>query len=568
MSTRFNLCHDPWVVVLDERQARHEVGLIDAFRHADRWRAVAGEMPTQQAAILRLLLAILYRALRHDAYPDEAQAEWGEWWRGGLPVERIVGYLSEHEQRFELFDGAAPFMQVADLRTAKGSTSGLNKLIAEIPDGEQYFTTRAGRGLKSISAAEAARWLVHVHAFDPSGIKTGAVGDERVRGGKGYPIGIGWSGNVGLVLAEGRSLAETLLLNFVHESPSPEQDTAPWERAPATAAEDVSMASRPGPVGLLTWQSRRIRLISDSEGRVVDAIVCQGDRIGAQNRHRQEFSTAWRRSQNQEKSGVHGAVVYMPVTHMPERAVWRGLGALLSGASGKGAPKENSERLLPPVVEWLAGLTYKGRLDEDHPVRFRAVGAEYKNNSAVIGSVTDDAMALRAAVLTDAQLRTAVVDAVAATDLAVLALRNLAGNLAQAAGGNTEGPRANAGEEAWHALDQPFRHWAAGLTSESDISAALTQWHVSAFSELRAIADRLIREASDQAWIGREVAVGNKKSHLDSSLADVWFRSGLRKALDRAAPTKAKGEAEEQTDDSGGGPDSSGRPDDTLKESQ
>ena len=34
--------------------------------------------------------------------------------------------------------------------------------------------------LTQISPAEAARWLVNVHAFDPSGIKSGAVGDATV----------------------------------------------------------------------------------------------------------------------------------------------------------------------------------------------------------------------------------------------------------------------------------------------------------------------------------------------------------------------------------------------------
>lgn len=172
-------------------------------------------------------------------------------------------------------------MQVAGLHTATGATSGLSKLIAEVPDGAPYFTTRAGDGLSHVGPAEAARWVVHCQAFDPSGIKSGAVGDPRVKGGKGYPIGVGWCGNLGLVIAEGRDLAETLLLNLVLDHPSTAEDVPVWEREePLTAAVDPVLATRGrshGPVELLVWQSRRIRLIPRDDGNVVDALVWDVD---------------------------------------------------------------------------------------------------------------------------------------------------------------------------------------------------------------------------------------------------------------------------------------------------
>ena len=40
---------------------------------------------------------------------------------------------------------------------------------------------RAEKTLKSLSYAEAARRLVTIQAYDYSGIKSGAVGDPRVR---------------------------------------------------------------------------------------------------------------------------------------------------------------------------------------------------------------------------------------------------------------------------------------------------------------------------------------------------------------------------------------------------
>ncbi|MGV7400563.1 type I-E CRISPR-associated protein Cse1/CasA, partial [Mycobacterium kansasii] len=87
----------------------------------------------------------------------------------------------------DLFDPVAPFFQVAGLRTAKDDVFSLDRIVADVPNGEPLFTTRSGADLARMAPAEAARWLVHAHAFDPSGIKSGALGDDTVKGGKGYP---------------------------------------------------------------------------------------------------------------------------------------------------------------------------------------------------------------------------------------------------------------------------------------------------------------------------------------------------------------------------------------------
>ena len=76
-------------------------------------------------------------------------------------------------------------------------------------------------GISSISVAEAAQMVVHVMAYDYSGIKSGAVGDPRVKGGKGYPTGIGWAGWLGGTLLKGANLKETLLLNYVPQREKP-----------------------------------------------------------------------------------------------------------------------------------------------------------------------------------------------------------------------------------------------------------------------------------------------------------------------------------------------------------
>jgi CRISPR system Cascade subunit CasA len=202
-------------------------------------RTIACELATQTFAILRLALAVLHRAT--DGPPG--QAAWQALWRDTrLPLTDIADYLDIVRDRFDLLHPRQPFYQVADLRPGKATAFGLERLIADVPNGLPFLTTRAGPGLASIPPGEAARWLVHCQAFDPSGIKTGAVGDPRVKGGRGYPIGVACVGALGGVHLEGATLRETLLLNLLPVAPgwqrADNRDLPVWERPPQVAAEE------------------------------------------------------------------------------------------------------------------------------------------------------------------------------------------------------------------------------------------------------------------------------------------------------------------------------------------
>ena len=193
----------------------------------------------------------------------------------------------------------------------KDEVFGLDKIVADVPDGEPLFTTRSAANLSWMNAAEAARWLVHVHAFDPSGIKSGAVGDATVKKGKGYPIGPGWSGQIGGVLPQGNDLRQTLVLNLVARDVDTyvriggHDDVPPWERDP----DGPAWAERPprGAIDLYTWQTRRVRLVGDRDG-VVGVVLANGDKIQPQNRHGLEPHTAWRYSEPQSKKLQDGRV--------------------------------------------------------------------------------------------------------------------------------------------------------------------------------------------------------------------------------------------------------------------
>lgn len=525
-----SVSEDPWINVRYLDGTTGTVSIRDAFARADEIREITGELPTQSFAILRLLLAILYRA-HQDPITLEA---WTPWYRTGLPLADVDDYLAEYRDRFHLFGTERPFFQVRDLATAKGERKDVAPLIADLPANNRLFTNRAGTGATSLEFAEAARWLIHAQAFDLSGIKSGALGDSRVKGGRGYPIGTGWAGLLGGVYVQGRNLRETLLLNLAPQTSQDdadyEADIPPWEDPePDTAAERSGLVPR-GPVRLFTWQSRRIRLFPEG-GRVIGCLVANGDKLTPQNMQRFEPLTAWRFSEPQTKALKH--TTYMPREHQPGRALWRGIGALLPGIAPVVPKRDVPSGLAPRVIEWLEKAANEEVLDRSIPVRVRAVGLIYGSQSSVVSDVINDQVLLPLALLrtTNRILAQKADEAVVLANDGVRAIRHLAENLERAAGGTGEARPAGAAETAWSELDRPYRMWLSSLSDDSNPLDALDRWKSTAHSILRGLGDELVTQAGPTAWVGRDVSRLGQSELITASRAHGWFRRALLKTF-------------------------------------
>ena len=524
----FDLTTEPWIRVRMRSGEVTELSLIEVFARAHEIRALAGELPTQDVAVLRLLIAILRRT-HSDAVGAQA---WRDLWDlGKLDLPRITTYLEEHRGRFDLLHPETPFYQVAGLRTAKDELTELARLIADVPSGHQYFTTRAGGALTSMRFAEAARWIVHCQAYDVSGIKSGALGDDRVKGGKGYPIGVAWCGWLGAVVAQGADLFQTLLLNCPLD-PVAGDDRPVWERAPQTAATE-GREWPAGPLDLLTWQSRRIRIGHDGS-KATAVLIANGDALHPRNRFDEETMTSWRYSEPQTKAVGTGLPAFMPRAHPQDRSIWRGLAGLLAeGQAG------DDERLLKPGrwQTWLSELRRARALPHETVLRLRAIGVHYGSQSSVIDEITDDVLILRVDVLAVPRLKTLAVNGVRDADAVAQALGSLNVELAEAAGlsGETKNVAAAAREQAYAAFERPYRRWLAGLTEDSTADVARPEWQREAYSVAMTVAQDLVRRAGQAAWIGREVSRGPERTvYLDAALAELGFRRRLRKILSDA----------------------------------
>lgn len=534
----FDLTRQSWLPVQLIDGSPASLSLCGVFARAGEIRRLAGDIPTQDFALLRLLLAIAHDALDGPADLDA----WAELWDAQAPFARVPGYLDEHRERFDLLHPRAPFFQTAGLRTSNNEVFALNRIIADVPNGDPFFTARFP-GPERITFAEAARWAVHVHAYDTSGIKTGVVGDPRAKNGKAYPQGVAWAGNLGGVVAEGGTLRETLLMNLISADSRDADavgDRPAWRRSPTGpgAAPDLESGAERRPSGvrdLYTWQSRRLRLVADGEG-VHGVVLTYGDPLAQQNMYAAEPMTGWRRSQAQEKK-LSRPLVYMPREVDPARAAWRGLAALVApreeGGPARGEP---APFLRPGVVEWLARLCNERLLPKGTLIRVRTCGAVYGTQQSVIDEIAEDTVAMAVLLLSEADraLGQAAADAVADAEAAVRTLGDLAADLARAAGSESDSGKDTARDAGFGVLDGLFRVWLGAIHEGDNPEELRAGWQRIVRREISRLGNGLVEAAGEAAWRGRVLDQPKGPVWLNAACADLWFRSRLKKNLPRA----------------------------------
>jgi CRISPR system Cascade subunit CasA len=538
----FDLVDEPWLPCLMADGSSRELGLRNVLLNAHLVRELSLDIPTQFPAVLRLLLAIVHRALRQPGTSGgpRKRKDWEYLWElAALPRGPISGYLDEYRDRFGLFHSAAPFMQVAGLEAASGDAKTVAQLIPFAAKGNNapLFSAARDDDPPSLTCGEAARWLLHVHAWDTAAIKTGAVGDSHVKGGKTTGNPTGPLGQLGVLIPTGRTLWHTLLFNLLvlGDDISPADDGPTWEAGPLTAQWQERYPR--GVLDLYTWPGRRVRLVPEqtpSGVRARRAVVAAGDRIADITAlTRLEPHTAWRRSEVQEKK-LKRPRVYLPVRHQPGRELWRGLGPILAQARADRPGGEDQYRG-PLALEQLAD---RADLLRGEAVRLFGAGITYGNQAAVIDETYADMMPLPVAVLADCDgaWEAAALDAVRAAEDAAAALAGLAANLARAAGCDDDRLLANRRRAArarlYAELDGRFRTWIAGLgESSGEPGEVLSRWRDQVREQAGWIAGELLAGVPPEAVRGRDVQFSRERSELvNAARAEIWFTAAIRKA--------------------------------------
>lgn len=206
----YNLIDEPWIsVVVDYKGTTKLVGLKEFFEHAHEYIALAGDMPTQDFAVMRFLLAILHTVFsRYDAhgepyemielndrmqqiekvdledeedYEDALMETWKDLWNAKKFPEIVVKYLDAWHDRFYLFDDKYPFYQVTEdifkeatiynnqksvvEDVGKISFKTINRLISESNEKVSIFSMKNSDKNK-LTTAQLTRWIIHYGLFN------------------------------------------------------------------------------------------------------------------------------------------------------------------------------------------------------------------------------------------------------------------------------------------------------------------------------------------------------------------------------------------------------------------
>jgi CRISPR system Cascade subunit CasA len=518
---KFNLLDERWIFVLDENGVAVEVSLIDVFRNAHKYRRLANELPSADVAILRLLLAILYAVfIRCDVNGNEAKLtaenamdRWKELWnKDGFPYETIERYLEQYRERFWLIHPETPFYQVANLSTRKCTEYEAQKLIGDLSQSGNKPRLFAGRiKNEAVQMAEAARWLLHVNAFDDTSAKPSVRKSEGNVADAMYSPGAGWLGKLGLILLEGENLFRTLLLNFVllDDKNAVLRDSKPIWEVDVRDTERLEISRPRSLAELYTLQSRRLLLKYDGD-LVVGYCLLGGDAFDKENAFIEPM-TLWRKSEKD----------YVPRRHNANKKLWRDFGALVLS---EGDYKK------PGIVEWIEYLSY----EKITPIyTFAAIGVQFGDKDFFVDDLYADSLSVNSELFASVGegWRNRIIETLNYTEDAVNVFASLAVDLALAEGldkgdrGKNLYPiRNDAKERAYFALDIPFRNWLADIDTTEDINEVMLAWKVQAKRIIRGLAEEMLNDTGDSAFVGR-----NGKSAPE---AEKWFNINLNKSLE------------------------------------
>lgn len=495
------------------------VSLTDALIDAHHLAGPSLERPLAVLPVMRLLVALARRIFGLTT-PFDVRHLWNA---GIFDADCVRHYLSEHHDRFDLFHPEHPFLQVAGLQPVSGHPKGTAGLLLNVATGNNVplFSPFTEADTIPLSTSDALLSLLTTLGWDTAAIKTGAVGDPRVSGGKTTGNPTGPLGQLGAVIPLGRNLFETILLN-VPILPEVEGDRPTWERDLPPTWESRQPT---GPMEWLTWPSRRIRLIRDDSAETVTAtVIAAGDR--ALFTPMFEPNTRWRSTTGDE-------VARRPMRWRSGSQAWRGLDTLItlnsldSGASDQvGAP--------PMVLDQLRGDGID--LEPTYPLSLLCLGVTYGNQSAVVEDVFVDTLPLPVAALRsgDGAVAEAVREVAASGERLRRVINGLADNLRLVTGADKLPWDAgdHPGNNAVGLLREPTNRLLRGLQRDPDAYAAgLLAWQTVAEQVAWDAARPMLDQATPQAFVGRMVSSGSGERRLRLSVAEAWFRKGLREAL-------------------------------------
>lgn len=552
----FNLLDEPWIKVITLSLEQKEVSLTDAIIHAHEYKSLSGEMPTQDVAVLRVLLAVAitvfyrYRAdgkmvrliSEEDIEEDDEEdgetednivlGRWKRYWEAGrFPQHAVRAYLETWRERFWLFHPRVPFWQVADLQY--GTNYDVKCLFGNIKESSNektrhHFSMTEGEELYRLSYGEAARWLVHLNAYAVN-VKT-----DKNAPGTGLPVGVGRLGQLGFIMVNGENLFQILMLNLCAQNTDMDLwgDPKPvWEQE--IREEQGCKRNRFDNLPeLYTIQSRRIMMKRGEDGNLTGFRALGGDFCPTEDDFNEPM-TIWKLKKADKKADVRH---FLPRTHNPAVQAWREFPAMFDFNRTNGE-KESREHI-PGVVNWIHTLYNTGLFPPNYLITFRMVGMAYGDQmSYTYGDCVNDALTMSAELLADFNKvwRSHISEQVEKCQIVVSeALNHVAYKLCKLLYGDgtaKSGIKDALASRYYFLIDGPFREWLAGIEPATDSTEEkLTEWEKKSYYYARKTVEDYIDNLGMDLFIYREeVKDGRKRIFTFPGIMNeyLWELSGI-----------------------------------------
>ncbi|MGD9161739.1 MAG: type I-E CRISPR-associated protein Cse1/CasA, partial [Desulfobacteraceae bacterium] len=268
MKPTFNLINKPWIPCINNQGQRDVLSWQEMFERAHDLKGIETDSPLNTAALYRLSLAIIHRAVRGP----KTMADWYNLWKlGRFSDAPIIDYLKQWKPWFDIFSDRYPFYQTPEFKTDNPPLP-ISKLTIELAskNNKTLFDHSMDENPPFFTPQEAANSLITAQMYSLGGGK----GPKSSLFDKHPNYASCFLANGVLALLKGNSLFETLMLNLIiytesEPVPCSDYDLPVWEREDSRERKPGVYAPD-GYIHLLTWRNRHILLIPEFDnGQIV-----------------------------------------------------------------------------------------------------------------------------------------------------------------------------------------------------------------------------------------------------------------------------------------------------------
>ena len=534
---RYNLLDEKWIQVASKDNVE-KVSIKELFAGAAKYKELAGDMKTQDFAVMRVMLAILHTVFSRfdsngdpyeffevdkesflqigeleenylDDYEDALYQTWIDIWNAKEFPKVVYEYLEKWRERFFLYDDKYPFFQVTKEVIEKDASKtenffgkNINRLISESNNKTALFSPKNEGGKEYLKDDEVARWLITFQGYSGSF-------HERARSfSKDTSASYGWLYSLGGIYLKGKNLFETLMLNFTignNEKNNLLKIQKPcWEMD--TVEKNVDLYFHNGIdniASLYTLWSKEVLIDPNhSENLEFNCQMLMLPEIDNINNFLEPMSI-WNSDKNDKDK-------FSSRKHEANQAMWRNFG-LLTGT--------NESARKPGVIEWLNRLDDISETMElglsKQSITLCAVGMKAGGTASSKIPVDEiaDTLNLKERVLVDTgdngwtiRINKTITDTKTSIDWALkifikdlLEIRNM-----------EKSDVSKYVEQFYFRIDLSFRNWIESIDIDNDKDTKEIEWNGILKKAMKEYVDELVSSSGLRDYKGIETSTGVK----------------------------------------------------------